>query len=95
MNILPYAYALLVFGVIAFLFVLLGRIFLNMETIFIYEFETIPRETVNNITFVSFVKITEAIKNRGAQGWKLETIQQDNQTHVLIFSKTKSKFKLF
>lgn len=95
MNILPYAYTFLVVSIVAFLFILLGRIFLNVETIFIYEYEKFQK---NHINYLQTFK--EIVKTRGENGWKLEkTIEVYHSNNyieeILIFVKTSNKIKLF
>ena len=95
MELLPYAYALLVFTIVAFLFVLLGRIFLNVNTIYTYEQEIIQK---NHVDYLK--NLNQILKDRGVNGWKLEKIEDyENTTYshrvLLIFVKSKSKIKLF
>lgn len=95
MDILPYAYALLVFAIVAFLFILLGRIFLNVHTIYFYEQEFVQK---NNAGYAE--NLNKILSERGAKGWKLERMEDYTSTTydvrlLLIFVKSKSKIKLF
>jgi hypothetical protein len=95
-KLVPFMYAALVFSVIAFLFILLGRIFLNVETIYFYEFEVC--DTSYN---KEFFQIEEKISERARNGWKYEgykdmiTKGTDSKYILLIFMKTKNKIKFF
>ena len=98
MDILPYAYALLVFAIVAFLFVLLGRIFLNVHTEYYYEFETLTKDAADD-TFAS--KLIKIIERRGKDGWRYERSEDvlgygiSKHLVLLIFIKSKNKIKLF
>lgn len=95
-QLLSFMYAALVFSVIIFLFILLGRIFLNVETIYFYDFETINTRDNDYLT-----KMTNKIKEKGELGWKYEELKKiqlqntDFQIIFLIFVKTKNIIKLF
>lgn len=98
MDILPYAYALLVFAIVAFLFVLLGRIFLNIQTEYYYEFEVVTKDAADD----SFAgKLVEIIEKRGKDGWRYERNENvlgygvSKHLVLLIFVKSKNKIKLF
>jgi hypothetical protein len=92
-QLLPFIYAALVFSVIAFLFVLLGRIFLNIDTIYNYGFEVLMKK--DNFLFQIEQKITE----RGKRGWRYvrseEYLELGTSTPMilLLFEKTKNKVK--
>jgi len=96
MNLLPYAYALLVFGIITFLFFLLGRMFLNVETIYEYDFEVIIEDNSDY-----GVDLQRFITERGKRGWKYERCERikiERATAsllMLIFVKTKNRIRLF
>src|SRR6478609_3493040 len=99
MELLPYLYALLVFAIVAFLFILLGRIFLNVETTFEYNFHRVIKEdTEGNKYDQELVKIIEV---KGKEGWKFERLLDMKQighgstVQMIIFSKSKNKIKLF
>lgn len=100
MNILPYAYTLLVFSIVAFLFVLLGRIFLNVVTTYEYDFHRLIKDN-SNPSNVYLNEITNLINKKGSEGWKFERIEEVNNlgngsiVNILIFSKTRNKIKLF
>jgi endo-1,4-beta-D-glucanase Y len=94
-QLLPFFYAFLVFAIVAFLFILLGRIFLNAETVYYYEQDQVRKNDAYYIP--NLMKILE---DRGNGGWKLERIEPlvtttDYVTLLLIFVKTKTKFRLF
>jgi hypothetical protein len=94
-TILPYAYALLVFAIVAFLFILLGRIFLNVNIVYSYEQEILQK---NHVDYSK--TLDKLLNDRGAKGWKLERMEEFSSTTydvriLLIFSKSKSKIKLF
>lgn len=95
-TVLPYAYSLLVFAIVAFLFVLLGRIFLNVEIIYSYEFDIVLK---GDAKYSDEVK--QIIEERGKQGWKFERSEelyqhgQNSFQMMLIFVKSKNKIKLF
>jgi len=97
MNLLPYAYALLVFGVITFLFFVLGRMFLNVETIYDYDFETIQKDANGNYG----VDLQQIITQRGKAGWKFERCETVNiygassSLILVIFLRTRNKMRLF
>jgi hypothetical protein len=92
-QLLPFIYAALVFSIIAFLFVLLGRIFLNIETIYSYGFDVeVKKENY-------FFRIQEKITERGKNGWRYVRSEEylerstDRPMIMLIFEKTKNKVR--
>ena len=95
-KLLPFMYAALVFSVVAFLFILLGRIFLNIDTIYFYDFDIVT--TVNPDYLI---EIQDAIKRRGEKGWKFEHKEEvrtkgaEAYLIMLVFVKTKNKIKFF
>jgi hypothetical protein len=95
-KLFPFMYATLVFTVVTFIFILLGRILLNVETIYFYDFETINTRDNDYLT-----KMTNKIKEKGELGWKYEELKKiqlqntDFQIIFLIFVKTKNKIKFF
>lgn len=97
MDILPYAYALLVFAIVAFLFVLLGRIFLNVSTTYEYNLHRVIKQ--DNDEYDNTLE--KILQEKGKDGWKFERIEEtktlgNNMTRqVIIFSKSKNKIKLF
>ena len=90
-NLLPFLYAALVFSVVSFLFVLLGRIFLNVETIYIYDMVII-----NKLPQDYYVEMKAIIKDKGLNGWKYDGCNMINsQTMMLNFYKTRNKIRIF
>lgn len=94
-KLLPLMYAALVFSVIAFLFILLGRIFLNFDTIYTYVFEVIQKK--GNYYFL----IEKSIINRGKTGWRYIRSEEYTEPNsdapmvLLIFEKTRNRVKFF
>ncbi len=93
-KLLPFLYAGLIFSVLTFLFLVLWRIFMNVETFYVYEFEVVPT-TAQHYVFL----IEQKIVVRGKDGWKYEGKQiheiEGIKNVLLIFQKTKSKVRLF
>lgn len=96
-ELLPYFYALLVFAVVAFLFILMGRIFMNAETIYFYRTERIIKKDDNNYS----VDLTNMLIAMGREGWSFVSAEDSMsfgagaREIILIFVKTKTKFRLF
>lgn len=95
-QLLPFMYAALVFSVITFLFILLGRMLLNMEALYFYDFDIV---TTVNCDYL--IEIQDKIKERGKTGWKFEHTEEIQiegaKSHLimLVFVKTKNKIKFF
>lgn len=96
MSLIPYAYALLVFSVVTFLFIWLGRMLLNMDTVYYYDFDVVTTVNPDYLT-----EIQDSIKARGKDGWKFEHKEEMNikgaESHLimLVYVKTKNKIKIF
>lgn len=96
-TVLPYAYALLVFAIVAFLFVLLGRIFLNVETTYEYNIHRVIKQDNDE-----FDNVLETIlREKGKEGWKFERLVETKSLgnnmsrQAIIFIKSKNRIKLF
>ena len=97
MELLPYLYALLVFAIVAFLFILLGRVFFNVITTYECNFHRVIKQDNDEFDNV----LEEIVQVKGKEGWKFErlvetkTLGNNMSRQVIIFSKSKSKIKLF
>lgn len=96
-ELLPYFYGLLVFSVVAFLFILMGRIFMNAETQYFYKYESLIKQ--DDKKYSSDLKFF--IDDYGKDGWKFERVEDSMsfgagaREVILIFVKTKTKIRLF
>lgn len=94
-QLLPFIYAILVFSVVAFLFILLGRIFMNIETYYTYGYEVVLKKE----GFLN--EVHKIITDRGQKGWRYVRSEEylelgtDTPMVLLIFEKTVNKVRIF